>query len=41
MRAGGVRRWFSAAPYLGNERANDMQQLLKTKQKIEDFFHPS
>jgi NAD(P)-dependent dehydrogenase (short-subunit alcohol dehydrogenase family) len=32
--------WFSAAPYLGNERANHMLQLLNAKQKIEDFFHP-
>jgi NAD(P)-dependent dehydrogenase (short-subunit alcohol dehydrogenase family) len=32
--------WFSAAPYLGNERGSHMLQLLKAKEKIEDFFHP-
>ncbi len=31
--------WVSAAPYLGNERANHMLKLLSTKEKIASFFH--
>lgn len=31
--------WFSAAPYLGNERSTNMLKLLKTKEKVENFFH--
>jgi NAD(P)-dependent dehydrogenase (short-subunit alcohol dehydrogenase family) len=30
--------WVSAAPYLGNERTSNMLKLLKTKEKIENFF---
>jgi NAD(P)-dependent dehydrogenase (short-subunit alcohol dehydrogenase family) len=31
--------WFSAAPYLVNERSSGMLKLLKGKKKIENFFH--
>ena len=31
--------WFSVAPYLGNERANNMLKLIKAKKKIEGFLH--
>jgi NAD(P)-dependent dehydrogenase (short-subunit alcohol dehydrogenase family) len=31
--------WVSAAPYLGNERANNMLKLLRAKEKIANIFH--
>jgi NAD(P)-dependent dehydrogenase (short-subunit alcohol dehydrogenase family) len=31
--------WFSSAPHLGNERANNMLTLLETKEKIGNLLH--
>jgi NAD(P)-dependent dehydrogenase (short-subunit alcohol dehydrogenase family) len=31
--------WFSSAPYLGNERTNNMLTLLKAKEKLGHFLH--